>query len=64
MLSQGSNPEAIQPHLASVFDSIELIEFDRAEPTKVVAFKSGIGEGLPLLRDSLFCILLGFLFLS
>ena len=35
VLSQGSNPEAIQAHLASVFDSIESIEFDKVEKTKV-----------------------------
>ena len=48
ILSQGSNPEAVQPHLPSVFDSVEMIEFDRIEPTKVVSFKSGVGEGLTL----------------
>jgi dynein heavy chain len=48
VLSQGSNPEAIQPHLPSVFDSVDSITFDKADKTKVIAFKSEIGEGLDL----------------
>ena len=48
ILSQGSNPEAIQPHLPSIFDSVEYITFDRVDSTKVLAFKSGVGEGLTL----------------
>ena len=48
VLSQGSNPEAIQPHLASVFDSIDSIAFDKHEANKVVSFKAAVGEGLTL----------------
>ena len=48
VLSQGSNPEAIQPHLASVFDSVDNITFDKADPVKIISFASGDGEWLPL----------------
>ena len=48
VLSQGSNPEAIQAHLASVFDSIDSIEFDRVEKTKVISMSSSDGEYVPL----------------
>ena len=48
VLSQGSNPEAIQPHLASVFDSIDEVAFDKHETSKIISFKSSVGEGLGL----------------
>merc|ERR1711965_842936 len=46
VLSQGSNPEAIQPHLPSVFDSVDSIAFAKNDPVKVESFKAGVGEGL------------------
>jgi len=48
VLSQGSNPEAIQPHLSSVFDSVDSIQFAKGDPVKIESFKAGLGEGLPL----------------
>ena len=48
ILSQGSNPEAVQPHLPSVFDSVDSIEFDRIDNTKVIAFRSDVGEFMTL----------------
>ena len=48
VLSQGSNPEAIQAHLASVFDAIDSIEFDKHEKTKIISMSSSDGEYVPL----------------
>ncbi|KAL3930957.1 MAG: hypothetical protein SGPRY_001318 [Prymnesium sp.] len=50
VLSQGSNPEAIQAHLSSVFDSIDSIEFDPSEKGKVVSMSSSDGETVPLIK--------------
>ncbi|KAG8468097.1 hypothetical protein KFE25_007149 [Diacronema lutheri] len=48
ILSQGSNPEAIQPHLQSVFDSIEYVEFHKQERTQIQTIFSGVGESIVL----------------
>ena len=40
VLSQGSNPQAIQAHLQSVFDSVVLVEFDKKEKTHITALVS------------------------
>mmetsp|Transcript_22861 Transcript_22861/g.57008 ORF Transcript_22861/g.57008 Transcript_22861/m.57008 type:complete len:4427 (+) Transcript_22861:2-13282(+) len=48
ILSQGSNPEAIQPHLQSVFDSIEYVEFHKQERTQIQTIFSDVGESIQL----------------
>jgi dynein heavy chain len=48
ILSQGSNPEAIQPHLQSVFDSIEYVEFHKQERTQIQTIFSDVGESVQL----------------
>mmetsp|Transcript_24997 Transcript_24997/g.74250 ORF Transcript_24997/g.74250 Transcript_24997/m.74250 type:complete len:4444 (+) Transcript_24997:3-13334(+) len=48
VLSQGSNPEAIQPHLQSVFDSMVEVVFDRKEKTLIREFKSAEGQTVTL----------------
>ena len=50
VLSQGSNPQAIQAHLQSVFDSVVLVEFDKKEKTHITQIESGEGQVVRL-RD-------------
>ena len=48
ILSQGSNPAAIQPHLQSVFASVVRVEFDPANPQKIVTLFDTTGESIEL----------------
>jgi dynein heavy chain len=48
VLSQGSNPQAIQPHLQSVFDSLVAVTFDKKEKTIIREFESGEGQTVQL----------------
>ncbi|KAG8470448.1 hypothetical protein KFE25_008869 [Diacronema lutheri] len=50
ILSQGSNPEAIQPHLQSVFDSIESVTFARADRSRIEVISSNDGQSVTLLK--------------
>ena len=48
ILSQGSNPAAIQPHLQSVFASVVSVEFDPANGQKIVTLFDTGGESIDL----------------
>ena len=48
VLSQGSNPQAIQPHLQSVFDSIVQVQFDKKEKTHITVIESSEGQNCKL----------------
>ena len=48
ILSQGSNPEAIQAHLPAVLDSVNLMTFDKKDKQLVIGMTSGEGEYIPL----------------
>jgi len=48
VLSQGSNPQAIQPHLQSCFDSVVYAEFNKKDKAKVEALFSGEGQSIKL----------------
>ena len=48
VLSQGSNPAAIQPHLQSVFASVVRVEFDPANPQKITTLFDTTGESIEL----------------
>jgi dynein heavy chain len=48
VLSQGSNPQAVQPHLQSVFDSVVRVEFDAANASRIVTLFSPQGERVEL----------------
>ena len=48
ILSQGSNPAAIQPHLQSVFDSVVRVEFDPSNGQKITTLFETKGESLEL----------------
>ena len=48
MLSQGSNPQAVQQHLQSVFDSVVRVEFDAANASRIVTLFSPQGERVEL----------------
>eukprot|EP01051_Picozoa_sp_SAG22_P009914 SAG22_NODE_860_length_6828_cov_5.663100_6_plen_170_part_01 len=48
ILSQGSNPEAIQAHLPAVLDSVALLTFDKKDKQLVVGMTSGEGEYIPM----------------
>ena len=48
VLSQGSNPQAIQPHLQSVFDSVVSAEFGPKDKTPIELLSSSEGQTLPL----------------
>ena len=50
VLSQGSNPQAIQAHLQSVFDSVVLVEFDKKEKNHITWIESAEGQRVQL-RD-------------
>eukprot|EP00965_Chrysotila_dentata_P055546 1842758-Pleurochrysis_carterae.AAC.1 len=44
VLSQGSNPQAIQPHLQSVFDSLVQVTFDKKDKNLITMFESSEGQ--------------------
>jgi dynein heavy chain len=44
ILGQASNPQAIQPHLQSIFDNLVHLEFDQLQFNKVLGFRSNEGE--------------------
>eukprot|EP00741_Cyanophora_paradoxa_P017811 tig00021017_g17202.t1 len=48
ILSQGSEPQAIQQHLQSVFDSLCSVTFDRVDRNKMTAMQSSEGENVNL----------------
>jgi dynein heavy chain len=48
VLSQGSNPQAIQPHLQSVFDSVVQVQFDKKEKTHITSLESSEGQVVKL----------------
>ena len=48
VLSQGSNPQAIQPHLQSCFDSVVYAEINKKDKAKVEALFSGEGQSIKL----------------
>eukprot|EP00698_Gefionella_okellyi_P008566 TRINITY_DN2129_c0_g2_i1.p1 TRINITY_DN2129_c0_g2~~TRINITY_DN2129_c0_g2_i1.p1 ORF type:complete len:4490 (+),score=1324.74 TRINITY_DN2129_c0_g2_i1:457-13926(+) len=47
ILGQGSNPHTIQPHLSSIFDAINLVEFDKVQRSKIISMQSPQGEVVP-----------------
>jgi dynein heavy chain len=51
VLSQGSNPQAIQPHLQSVFDSVVYAEFGKKENASCIeVLQSGDGQTIKLIN--------------
>jgi dynein heavy chain len=48
VLSQGSNPEAIQPHLQGLFDSVVMVEFGKKERTNIEMLFSAEGQSIKL----------------
>jgi dynein heavy chain len=48
VLSQGSDPQAVQAHLQSVSDSLAACTFDRSEKNKILGFSSTEGESVQL----------------
>ncbi|KAH0792655.1 Dynein heavy chain family protein [Histomonas meleagridis] len=44
ILGQASNPQAIQPHLQSIFDNLVHLDFDQLQFNKVLGFQSAEGE--------------------
>ena len=50
ILGQGSDPNAVQPHLQSIFMNIATIYFDEEHPTEIVAMESAEMEKVPLSR--------------
>lgn len=44
ILGQASNPPTIQPHMPSLFDAIERVDFQEKTNDKIVAFNSRNGE--------------------
>ena len=48
ILGQASNPQAIQPHLQSIFDNLVHLDFDSVVYNKVLGFRSGEGEMVTL----------------
>ena len=44
ILGQASNPQAIQPHLQSIFDNLVHLDFDSIQFNKVLGFRSNEGE--------------------
>ena len=52
VLSQGSNPQAIQPHLQSVFDSVVMVQFDKKEKTHITEIWSPRGRTSSCSRSS------------
>ncbi|OHS96678.1 Dynein heavy chain family protein [Tritrichomonas foetus] len=44
ILGQASNPQAIQPHLQSIFDNLVHLDFDTLQFNKVLGFRSNEGE--------------------
>ena len=44
ILGQASNPQAIQPHLQSIFDNLVHLDFDQLQFNKVLGFRSNEGE--------------------
>ena len=48
VLSQGSNPQMIQAHLQSVFDSLKTVTFDKKEKTHITMLHSGEGQSVKL----------------
>ncbi|KAH9599603.1 Dynein heavy chain [Trypanosoma melophagium] len=63
ILSQASDPQSIQPHLASIFDGLSSVRFDRVKPREagaqpyfqIVEMISGEGESL-LMREPTPCV--------
>ncbi len=53
ILSQSSDPQAIQPHLLSIFDNVNSISFDKESPVLAIGIHSSEGEQLPLLNSFL-----------
>ena len=51
VLSQGSNPQAIQPHLQSVFDSVVSVQFDKKEKTLINVIESAEGQSARLMTQ-------------
>jgi len=47
ILSQSSEPTSIQPHLNSIFDSIERITFDERQPKKIISMEDASKEVVP-----------------
>eukprot|EP01028_Stygiella_incarcerata_P006636 TRINITY_DN270_c0_g1_i1.p1 TRINITY_DN270_c0_g1~~TRINITY_DN270_c0_g1_i1.p1 ORF type:complete len:4523 (-),score=1222.92 TRINITY_DN270_c0_g1_i1:192-13760(-) len=54
ILSQASDPRAIQKHMISVFASISGVEFDRREKNKIISIVSPEDEIVPL-EDPVLC---------
>ena len=48
ILGQASNPQAIQPHLQSIFDNLVHLDFDQLVYNKVLGFRSNEGEKVQL----------------
>eukprot|EP00698_Gefionella_okellyi_P007649 TRINITY_DN186_c0_g2_i2.p1 TRINITY_DN186_c0_g2~~TRINITY_DN186_c0_g2_i2.p1 ORF type:complete len:4464 (+),score=1326.13 TRINITY_DN186_c0_g2_i2:41-13432(+) len=48
LLSQSSDPMAVEPHLNAMFDNINSLEMDRVDRTKIAAIISAEGERLQL----------------
>ncbi|KAK8898529.1 Dynein heavy chain 5, axonemal [Tritrichomonas musculus] len=44
ILGQASNPQAIQPHLQSIFDNLVHLDFDQLQFNKVLGFRSNENE--------------------
>jgi len=44
ILSQGSDPQAIQPYFQACFDSIDYVEFDMKDKKKIVAIAAAVGS--------------------
>eukprot|EP00768_Dysnectes_brevis_P002834 gnl/Dysnectes_brevis/2072_a2396_807.p1 GENE.gnl/Dysnectes_brevis/2072_a2396_807~~gnl/Dysnectes_brevis/2072_a2396_807.p1 ORF type:complete len:4631 (+),score=1942.19 gnl/Dysnectes_brevis/2072_a2396_807:116-13894(+) len=48
ILGQQSDPQAIQPHLSAIFDSITHLDFDRVKRNMILAMSDKKGEKVPL----------------
>lgn len=63
ILSQASDPQSIQPHLASLFDGIASVTFERVKPKEagaqpyfqIIEMTSGEGQTVPM-REPMPCI--------
>jgi len=51
VLSQGSNPQAIQPHLQACFDSVVYAEFNKKDKTKIDMLMSAEGQTMKLVNQ-------------
>ena len=53
ILGQASDPQAIQPHLPSIFNNLVHLDFDQMTYNKVLGFKSEYGEKVMLSQQFL-----------